>query len=281
MKINNIKINKKTILSVLTAGSIALTTVGCGTFNATELSFKEVLDNPTVQEITILDEELNNNESVQENFAEIEKLETALEVMILNGKEDFSEVEQLIPLTEEEKEEALKLNIDEIKELKKVSKNNDTDLLSIENRLIAIKKIAYLDKYYRDFVMNDGLRVSKKALMNSVKASIGSEKNCDIDEIFITDLPNPKSDDFDIQVKAKGQEYTVKTSNDSMWNAIEYIDEIDSCNLDIMTEDDIKDTCIKALNYAKSVTLHGSNINDDKIVEQYSDRYIKKNIFKK
>lgn len=277
MNIKNLVVNKKTVLALLTTGTMLLST-GCGTIDTSELSFNDVLENPIVQEITVLDEEKENNDFIKQDIEDVKKLETAIEVVNLNKKDTFDEVDSLIPLTEEEKEETLSLDIDEIKKLKDMSTNSDTDLLSLENRLIAVKKIAYLDKYYRDFLNKEGLSVAEDILKDSIKGSIAAEKNVSTDLVKIGSMPS-KDLDF-LTITMDGEDYKVKTSNKELWNAIEYVYSIELCDKENMEEEEIKNTCIKALDHSKTVLLTGSNIKDDKIVEQYSNSYVKKNILK-
>lgn len=277
MNIKNLMVNKKTVLALLTTGTMLLST-GCGAIDTSELSFNDVLENPIVQEITVLDEEKENNDFIKRDIEDVKKLETAIEVVNLNKKDTFDEVDSLIPLTEEEKEETLSLDIDEIKKLKDMSTNSDTDLLSLENRLIAVKKIAYLDKYYRDFLNKEGLSVAENILKDSIKGSIAAEKNISTDLVKIGSMPS-KDLDF-LTITVDGEDYKVKTSNKELWNAIEYVYSIELCDKENMEEEEIKNTCIKALDHSKIVLLTGSNIKDDKIVEQYSNSYVKKNILK-
>ena len=278
MNIKNLKVNKKTIAALLTAGTISLMCTGCGVIDTSEVSFNDVLENPIVQDITVLDDEAKTDDSIKHDFEDVKKLEIALEIYNLNRTMSFEEVDSLIPLTDEEKEELLKLDIDEIKEIKEISQDNHTDLLSLENRLIATKKIAYLDEYYRDFLKEKGLVVSERILKDSIKGSIASEKNTSTDYVKIGSMPS-KDLDF-LTITIEGEEYKVKTSNKEMWNGIEYIYSIELADEEHMDEEDIRDTCIKALDFAKTITLKGSNIKDDKIVEQYSNGYVKKNVLK-
>lgn len=277
MNIKNLKINKTTVIAILTTSTMFLTT-GCGVIDTSELSFNDVIDNPIVQEITVLDEEKENNDFIKQDIEDVKKLETAIEIVNLNKKDTFDEVESLIPLTEEEKEETLSLDIDGIKKLKDMSTNSDTDLLSLENRLIAVKKIAYLDKYYKEFLNKEGLSVAEDILKYSIKGSIAAERGISTDLVKIGNMPS-KDLDF-LTITMDGEDYKVKTSNKDMWNAIEYVYSIEFCDRENMSDEEIKNTCIKALDYAKAVTLKGSNIKDDKIVEQYSNGYVKKNILK-
>lgn len=277
MKIKNLRINKKTLAALLTAGTIAVTLSGCG-IDTSELSFEDVLSNKTIQEITVLDDEYNTDEDIKEDLDNITKLETALQVLELTKYEDYSDVDKLIPLTAKEKEELLYLDIDEIQKIMNKSKKTDNDLLTLENKLIATKDMAYLTQYYRAFIYNHGLDISKQALKDSVKGSIASEKNCTTDDIKIGKMPNKDVDELYITIR--DEKYRVKANNKDMWNAIEYIYAIEMSDIDNMDQKDITETCQKALDYSKVVTLKGSNIKDDKIVEQYSNKYIKKNILK-
>ena len=278
MKIKNLKINKKGIASILTAGTIAFTMTGCGNIDTSELSFDEVLSNKAVQEITALDDEQKTNEDIKESLDDITRLETAFQVLELTKYEDYSDVDKLIPLTDKEKEELLDLDMSEIKKIMNKSKKIDNDLVTLENKLIATKKMAYLNNYYRDFIHNYGLGISERALKASVKGSIASEKNCSINDIKIGKMPNRH--DEEIHITIKGDKYKLKPGNKAMWNAVEYIYAIELSDQESMSDKDILETCQKALDYSKAVTLKGSNIKDDKIVEQYSNKYVKKNILK-
>lgn len=276
-----LKINKK-LISLFTAGALTMCT-GCGKANAKDISLDEIFANDQVKAITTIDEEVKTKDLMYDDVFSIldkaEQLEEAIEIFDILEDTDYKDVDLLKDLETNEKDEALEADIKEIKKLKKQSEDTAKDLLTIENRLIAIKKLALIKKNNHDFIRNEGITIAKDFIKTAVKGSVAAEANTKIDKIKIGSY---KGKDIEsISITINGDEYKVKPSNKKMWNGIDYEYVIEMSDFKNASDKEIVDTCRKAINYSKDIILSGSNIEDNEIVKQYSDSYIKEKILQK
>ena len=98
-----------------------------------------------------------------------------MRIVELTDKLDFTGVDQLKPLTSEECAEALGLTPEEVEVLINLSKYKGDDVVQLEQKLDALKKLNYLNKTCKEWVYENGDYICERMMMVSIKASVAAE----------------------------------------------------------------------------------------------------------
>lgn len=283
----NVKsLNLKKITSLLLAGATAFTLSSCGTVEMSSLTTKDLLEIEDVKDATLIDELIDAGKlkSGEEStiVEQADKLERYMNIVDKTSSIDLTGVDELIPLTEDEEKKVLEMSDEELATLIEQAKSKEKDLKSLENRIIALKKIYYLNKYCNEWIKVNGRNISIDFMIAAVKASVACELGLEPDEYSQVSIPallshNPERDCYIIEVGDKN--YIIKSSTEELWNTIDYIYTVQSANH--ITDETRFPTFRKALNYAKTTIAAGCSVKDDKLEERYSSSHIEENFVPK
>ena len=286
MKIKGLNVIKSKFVPLALAGTMALSLTGCGgRVDMSSVSFEDLLAIEEVKDITLMDEMVEDglfDYSEDKSYVEVaDDTLRYLDIVEELKDIDFSEIPYLSKLSDEEYLSTLDFSLDEVKALEEQLSSKDKSYLGQENRLNAYKKLDYLNNYCNEFLHENGYKISLNMMMKAVKASIAAELGLKPEEVSNVIIPPNRltvNDEPYFSVEVDDKNYTVKLSFDEMTNTISYIYALQDANL---TEETEYETYRKALNFAKTTIAAGSNLKNDKFVEQNSDSYIEKNIVKK
>lgn len=279
----NLRVFNEKIAPLVLAGTLALSLSSCGSVDMSELSTKDLLAIESVADLTTLDELIENDKLKTNIVAEADQLERYMDIVDKVSKLDFEGVEELRPLSEEEKNAIPSLTDEEIEELIEQSKSKNKDLKSLEDKIIALKKLMYLKEYCNSWVKDYGREISIDFMMASVKASVANELGISIDDyhkIKIPALLHSSGDELpNYCIEYEGEIYRISSGDRELWDTINYI-------YRVQTADKINDgtrfaTFRKALNYGKTTIAAGCKLNGDALVNQNDYSYIKDNFIPK
>lgn len=289
--IKNLKI-RKTALITLIASSLAIT--GCsksrltGTANLSSVSFQELMANDDIKCITIADELIEENKLLYNDddtiFDAADKLEKYLNIIDKINGFNFVGAESLESLDEQTKEEAKNYSLEEINNLIAFAKTKDNDLVSLEKKIDATKKLFYLQNYCKEWIMDNGQRISEQLLKTTVKCSVGAELNYSCNDyncIFIPPRNEIPSDGGFYCIDTNNGRYRVKSNAKEIYNSIGYIYDIQMSSFSEKSKNNLYDTCRKALQYSKTTMAAGCEIKKDKIVEHNNACEIEKQFIRK
>ena len=282
MKINNLKINKQKALPLFFAGVISLSLSGCGNnIVMGDTSLDELSNIEEVKELTLLDE----LEETDKGLSRGKQLENYLYLLDELKSYDFTGIDELRPLPEEEYKQLDNMTLEEYGEILNEANVIDVDLVTMEKRLDAIKKLYYLNNYCKQWVENNGVEVVLELMKNSVKANAAVELNIPVEEfdsILIKERPSVNEINPKYIIIANDKEYAINPDDHAIWDTIDYIYKIQNPNL--MSDEERKkykedptDAYKKAIDLSKITICSGSNLKDGNILEsQNSKDYIKK-----
>ena len=282
MKINNLKINKQKALPLFFAGVISLSLSGCGNnIVMGDTSLDELSNIEEVKELTLLDE----LEETDKGLTRGKQLENYLYLLDELKSYDFTGIDELRPLPEEEYKQLESMSLEEYGEILNEANLIDVDLVTMEKRLDAIKKLYYLNNYCKQWVENNGVEVVLELMKNSVKANAAVELNIPVEEfdsILIKERPSVNEINPKYIIIANDKEYAINPDDHAIWDTIDYIYKIQNPNL--MSDEEKKkymedptDAYKKAIDLSKITICSGSNLKDGNILEsQNSKDYIKK-----
>ena len=275
MKINNLKVR---VSALLLAATMTVSLTGCKQ-KVVSTSFHDLLTIEEVKDVTLMDELLENGELGTLTGLSItdaaDQLETYMDVVELLSKQEFNGVEELRPLEEQEYEKTTKLSIEEIKELIAQANSKETDLKSMEDKLIAIKKLDYLNTYCKNWINTYGSSIALDIMMTAAKTSVADELEISPENYSKVVIPphyNAGDGPQSLNMKVGDKSYEVPTSFKELWNTIQYIYTLQSTNIDPSLQ---YETYRKAIGYAKTTLIAGSNIKNKKLEAQYDNSYIK------
>lgn len=275
MKIKNLKVR---LSALLLAATMAFSLTGCKQAKV-KTTFSDLISIEEVKDVTLLDELIEGGNATSVTGEDIisasNRLESYMDIVDLLGAVDFQGVDELRPLNEEEYEGTKNYSLDDVNELITQVNTTETDLLSTENKLIALKKLNFLNTYCKDWIRAYGKSISIQMMMTSVKTSVAEELELSVDdfsEVIIPPNYNSGDGPEDFCIKVGEERYIVPISFDEAWNTIQYIYTLQSVEIDSKLE---FETYRKALNYAKVTLIAGSNLKNNKLESQYDYSYIK------
>lgn len=281
--IRNLKLTKAAA-TLLLAGSMSLSLSSCvGSVDLDSVTADALLSNPEVANVTMMDEMIDNGGllySEDLNIVEAaDKLERCMDVVELLKNEDFSGADQLQPLTDEQYRAVEDYSLEDIETLRIDARYKGNDLASLERKLNAIKKLNYLYSYCNNWIHENGQDVSIEFMMASVKSAVGSELNVDPEDYSSIVIPKLTSYSMPESnfIEVGNDRYEIKTSSEEIWNTVSYIYALQDYDPENGNE---IETYRKAINYAKTTLAAGANVKNNRIEEQYSASYIKKNYVK-
>lgn len=274
------------LAALLLAGSIATTLSGCdGKAEMSSLTTSDVLSITDITNVTQIDELIANGQLMVSSDLSIvgaaDQLERYMNISEQLQSIDFTKVDELSPLKEEEYEKALTLSKEEIDGLIEASKYDGKDIVQLERKLNALKKLNFLYNYCTNWVHQNGQTLSINIMMAAVKASVADELEIlpeQYNEIIIPPAKRSSSEGPTSYFINVGEEsYEIPINSNELWNTINYIYDVQSATLEGKNE---FKTYRKALNYAKTTIAAGANIKNNKLEAQYSASYIEKNYVK-
>ena len=283
--IKHLRLNKR-FLALIMAGVMAFSLSGCHkNVEMGDISYTELMDIDDVKNVTIMDELIEEdylNFDDDLNYVQAaDQLEEYMQIVETLKSINFSDVEKLRTLTEEEYQATLDLSVEDVKLLKEVATSKSTSLKDTEDRLVALKELNYLNDYCKDWIKSNGKSISLKLMMSAVKSSVGDEFNIPLEEYSTITIPahySSSSGPTDYSIEVGGKTYLVPESQKEIWNTIGYIYTLQSANV---SDKNAFETYRKAINYAKVTTAAGANVKNGKIETQYDGSYITKNYLTK
>lgn len=277
----NVKIVKDKLLPILLAGGISLSLSGCGgNVDMSSKSFHGLLEMDEVRNTTQIDEQtlygnLSDDDLTSINMADT--LERYIYYLEQTKDIDFTGVEQLRLLDEDEYIETKTISDDDLKILIGYAKNEGETLVDQENHLIALKKLKYLHDYCDNWVRLNGKRVSVNMMINSVKAAVADELDLSIDDYANMIIPANYNQDHEFNnkyyIKVGTDVYYISSDAREICNTIDYIYEMQTA--DISPENELN-SYKKALNYAKTTIAAGANLANGEITSEHNADYIEK-----
>ena len=267
------------------AGTLVLGCKSCvGEANLSNITPSAILEIQEVKDVTQMDELLLNNqlrfEGEQDIVEAADELQFSLDIIDELKDMDFTGVEGLQELTDEQYQEVFSLPIEEIRVLKKQASYKGKDLALVQQKLIALKQLDLLYRTCLSWVHQYGQDVSFGYMMAAVKCSVADELNVPYSSITLP--PAYRSSSMGPQpyvIKVGDQTYQVPVGARELWDTINYIYEIQGAKLTEKTE---FPTYRKAINFGKITIAAGSDSNGKgKLVEQHDMQYIKKNYVNK
>lgn len=289
--INKLKV-KKTATALLLAGCLFNVT-GCnGKVDMDTVSFESLMSDDDIKDSTLIDEliaagELPAGYDTEENvIAAADKLERYLDIVETTSSLDYKDVDKLEELPAEKLEGLEDISLEDVQTLVEEYKTNKTDLVSIEKKLIAIKKLNYINNYCTQWIVDNGRSVSQRIMKASVKASVADDLEYSIDDYKYISIrerirsANDEPGDYIIDIK-DDKTLKVSPSSNEIWNTIDYIYAVENAKFDEGLQEREIATYRKALNYAKTTLAAGVDIKKNKVKPENSASDIKKNYIKK
>ncbi len=274
---------KRKVLPLLLAGTV-LTLTGCnGKVDMKDHTVAQLMEIDDIKDKTLLDELMEagytyfDDEITCVDAADL--LKTRMDIVELLSDMDFSEVKNLRPLSSVEYEETEELSLDEVKLLKQMATTKKTDLVSMENKLFAMKNLAYLYDYCNEWIEEKGATIATSFMLHTVKAALADELNLSVEDYKKISLPPVKQQGgTDYIIYAASEEYTVPQGVKEIWNTIDYIYQVQHADSKKGLTDKTRfATFRKAINYGKTTLACGMNIKNGKIDAEDSASYVKKN----
>ena len=286
MKIKDLKFVKTKVLPLVLAGTISLSFTGCnGRVDMSDVTFGQLLEISDVKDNTLMDELIETGGcQFEEDMTYVEAADRLIKYMDITeklSKINFDGVSELRKLTDEEYMETLNYSDEEIDLLiETINKAKMDDLVDEENKLIAYKKLDFLNNYCNEFVHKNGEKISEKVMLLAVKTSMADEFDIPVEDINSVTIPKnmggSEPDSYVIDVN--GKRYIVPLNSEEMWNTINYIYQLQSASLTDKTE---KETYRKAINFAKTTMAAGVNINGNIVKVDHNAKDIEENYLKR
>ena len=285
MGVKNVRVFKEKLVPLAIAGVMAVSMTACGgQVQMKNVDFGVLMEEEQIQDVTIIDELIARGElRFDDNLNLLEaadQLDRYMRIVELTDKLDFTGVDQLKPLTSEECAEALGLTPEEVEVLINLSKYKGDDVVQLEQKLDALKKLNYLNKTCKEWVYENGDYICERMMMVSIKASVAAEFG--MDDLGGVTIPprHSVSEPEPYLIEVDGERYSIPTSEGEIWNTINYLYELQGSDLDNGDQENRFKTYDKAINFAKTTIAAGSNIKNNKLVSQYDAGYIEGNFVK-
>ena len=287
MNVKNLRVFKEKIVPLAVAGTLALSLVGCGgNVQMKEVDFDSLMTISEVQNATMIDELIANGALMYDDNLNLlqasDQLIRYLDIVAQIGGYDFTGVDSLEPLDQEVLNATLNMTPEEVEGLIEVASYKGDDVVALEAKLNALKKLNFLHNYCQSWVDENGPIISERIMLISVKASVADELELGVDEVSYVHIPERhfagEPDDYYVNVGKES--YRVPMREGEIWNTINYIYEVQGSDFATMDAQQRADTYRKAINYAKTTIAAGSNIKNDKLMAQYDADYIEGNFVK-
>ncbi len=287
MNVKNLRVFKEKIVPLALAGTLALSLAGCGgKVEMSSVDFNNLMAIEEVQNVTMIDELVAAGYLQYDDMTILEaadQLERFMAIEEKIGGYDYTGVESLDPLSDEEYAATLNLSEEDIDSLIEQASYKGDDVVALENKLTALKRLDYLNRYCSEWIDNNGMRISEEIMFAAVKCSVAEELNLDVDEVNTVRI-NPRGtfsgEPDDYSLKVGDDFYRIPTREGEIWNTVNYIYEVQDADKSLMNTKEEYETYRKAINYAKTTIAAGSNVKNNKIVAQYDADYIEGNFIK-
>lgn len=281
--IKNLHVFKEKIVPIALAATLSLSLSACG--GKVEMQSVDMGDLMAIEEVqgaTIIDDMIARGELQYDEDLNIiqaaDQLDRYMRIVEMTDGIDFTGVDSLEPLSDEIYEQTLNMSKEEIEALIELSKYKGDDVVALEAKLTALKKLNYLHNYCRDWVYSNGDNICTRIMIVAVKGSVADEfDRTDFAGITIPERHNFGGEPDSYSVKVDGEVYIVPTGEGEIWNTINYIYELQSADLSDGDQENRFATYDKAINYAKTTIAAGSNVKNNKLVAQYDADYIEGN----
>lgn len=287
LNIKNLNVVKEKIIPLALAGSLALSLSACGgKVEMSSIDFDDLMAIESVQDATIIDEmvgEGNLQYNDDMNILEAaDQLYRFMDIVEVTDRVDYTGVDSLEPLSNDTYASTLSLNREEVEALVELSKYKGEDVVALEAKLTALKKLNYLNSYCKEWVNANGNMICEDIMIAAVKGSIADE--LELDGFAGINIPPRRTtvsdgpEDYFITVD--DESYRVPMGEGEIWNTINYVYELQGSDLGTVDQEQRYETYRKAINYAKTTIAAGSNVKNNKIVTQYDAGYIEGNFLK-
>ncbi len=200
--------------------------------NKIDESLKEVVE--VFEEDTKLDEVVDENIAVYKNMSIVEAadlLEESIEITNLLQDIDFSEVESLEKLSDNEYKFAESLTKEDTFLLLQILESDKKDTLEDEEaQLKVIKMLDHLNKTKKSWINENGKEIVLNTLSWTIKSSVAEEFGIDEHEIDSIEIPKLKKvQDMKFYILYDDKKVFISGSSD-MFNAFYYYYQIKSNN---------------------------------------------------
>lgn len=287
MNVKNLRVFKEKIVPLAIAGTLALSLSACGgQVEMSSVDFHSLMSIEEVQNATLMDEMIDAGYLRYGDGTLLEaadQLERYMQIEEKIGGYDYTGVDSLQPLSDEVYASTLNMSDAEIDALMEAASYKGDDVVALENKLIALKKLDYLNRYCDNWIDENGMHISEELMFASVKCSVAEELGLGVDDVTQVTIPprgtfSGEPDDYSIKVG--DTHYRVPYREGEIWNTINYIYEVQDADKDLMDQENEFETYRKAINFAKTTIAAGSNVKNNKIVAQYDADYIEGNFVK-
>ena len=251
------------IISLVTGGAIYESKNISNNMKIDE-SLKEVVE--SFEEDTKLDEAVKEDIAVYKGMSIIEAadfLEESIEITEQLKDIDFTGIENLDKLTDEEYKFAEKLTKEDVFLLLQIIESEKEESLENEEaKLKAIKMLDHLNKTKENWIENNGKKVVLDVLSWAIKSSAGEEFGLDEKELNNIEIPKMKKvHDMDFYLLYNDSKIYISNSS-NMFDAFYYYYQIKSnSNL----QDEENKIYKQALDSAKVLTMSGVNTKNYKL----------------
>ncbi len=287
MNVKNLHVFKEKIVPLALAGTLALSLTACGGHvEMKDVDFGNLVAIEEVQQATMIDEMIANGDLMYDDNLNLleasDQLIRYLDIVAQIGDYDFTGVDSLEPLSEEVLNATLDMTPEDVEALIEVASYRGDDVVALEAKLNALKKLKFLHDYCQQWVDDNGYRISERIMLVAVKASVADELELGVDEVSYVHIPERHfaGEPEDYYINVGKESYRVPTREGEIWNTVNYIYEIQGADFAAMDKQQRADTYRKAINYAKTTIAAGSNVKNNKIVAQYDADYIEGNFVK-
>ena len=282
----NVKLNTR-LVSLILAGTLTLSTTGCGKKETNLMPIDELLQIEEVQDLTLIDElikagklyyGLNSNiieeASYLEKFLQIEQITKEM-----NYQEIYANIEEY---QKEEKKFNANINLwdltlGEVETLKEKAKMNVKSYTDITTRQKALQMLYYINQSAKEMVEYNGANTLILLLFTAVRASVAEDLSLGVEEfntVNILDSAPSKTGKDSYYIIIKDEPYEIKPSEKELWESLDYAFRLRQMTPPIRYDYDFYK---KGLDLAKMVILEGTNVKKDTIKQERSSSYVKKN----
>lgn len=293
MGINKLKV-KKTATALLLAGCLFNLTGCYGNVDMDTVTLESLMEDDDIKDSTLIDELIAAGEldfepydekhDFHENLIEAsDRLERYMDIVDVTSYLDYKDVDKLDPLLEKDLEGLKDISLEEVNNLVEIATSDKKDLVSMENKLKAIKKLNYINTFCNEWIIANGKRISEKMMKVSVKASIANELDYTTDDYkYIGIRPRIEKEPGDYIIDIKDDKaLKVPQSSEEIWNTINYVYAVENADFDDSLRERERATYRKSLNFAKTTLAAGAEIKKDKVKPENDASDIKKSYIKK
>ena len=274
------KENRKLVASIVAAAVLTGTAVYEGK-NAVknivvDKSLKNVVE--TFESDTKLDEAVQNNLATYKNMSIIEAadtLEESIRITDMLKNYDFSDVKNLDKLTKEEYDYANTLKEEDVALLIQIMDSNKDSLEFEETKIKSIKMLDYIKTKKEKYIKENGDTIVLSALSWTIKSSIAEEFVLPSKNIKDIEIPKiNKVQDMNFYVLYNNKKFYI-SNNSNIFSALYYYYLIKTNN-DLQGQEN--KIYKEALDSAKSLTMTGTSIKDNKLTNVRTLKEAKKEL---